>query len=176
MPSSLACRVSVFETTKPQGSGDAVSDKKEIAMSETATSGSINRSAASSGGEHSSPRCELTSANNASTRTSGCGLRWRHSADKRNRKWRRLWTAMLSGDSAAPWLGHAAGVRTDFENGMLRVTIPVLTNRRELPINHTFTRRNSRRAGQPPGKADSSAQQSCFLGTPAAGRGLCSKT
>jgi hypothetical protein len=28
-------------------------------------------------------------------------------------------------------------VRAEFENGMLRVTIPVLTNRRELPINDT---------------------------------------
>jgi len=33
-------------------------------------------------------------------------------------------------------------VRAEFENGMLRVTIPVLTNRRELPINDTSPQRN----------------------------------
>jgi HSP20 family protein len=33
-------------------------------------------------------------------------------------------------------------VRAEFENGMLRVTIPVLTNRRELPIHDTSTQRN----------------------------------
>ena len=32
-------------------------------------------------------------------------------------------------------------VRAEFENGMLRVTIPVLTNRRELPIKDTSTAR-----------------------------------
>jgi HSP20 family protein len=32
-------------------------------------------------------------------------------------------------------------VRAEFENGMLRVTIPVLTNRRELPIKDTSTQR-----------------------------------
>jgi HSP20 family protein len=33
-------------------------------------------------------------------------------------------------------------VRAEFENGMLRVTIPVLANRRELPINDTPKQRN----------------------------------
>jgi len=33
-------------------------------------------------------------------------------------------------------------VRAEFENGMLRVTIPDLTNRHELPINGTSTQRN----------------------------------
>jgi HSP20 family protein len=33
-------------------------------------------------------------------------------------------------------------VRAEFENGMLRVTIPVLTNRHALPINDTSPQRN----------------------------------
>jgi len=33
-------------------------------------------------------------------------------------------------------------VRAEFENGMLRVTIPVLTNRRALPIKDTSTQRH----------------------------------
>ena len=33
-------------------------------------------------------------------------------------------------------------VRAEFENGMLRVTIPVLTNRRELPIQDSSPQRN----------------------------------
>ena len=33
-------------------------------------------------------------------------------------------------------------VRAEFENGMLRVTIPLLTNRRELPIHASSTPRN----------------------------------
>ena len=33
-------------------------------------------------------------------------------------------------------------VRAEFENGMLGVTIPVLTNRRELPIQDSSPQRN----------------------------------
>jgi hypothetical protein len=55
-------------------------------------------------------------------------------------------------------------VRAELENGMLRVTIPVLPNRRELPINDTPTQRNG---AEPAHHHDEGSGQGRWLGAEA---------